>query len=238
MSVPRTNKTSKFLSRRVFCLTAVGCVIAATAALVQAQEPAKDSPAKVYVPSETTVAILPVIDRSGEKAENRRRQQAGNGYRNAIEIFVERGFKIADKNAIAKAIEDAGIDLTDEEDYRRDNFYKVGEAVGADLAIFAFIVDTREDTKRNILTGNEIQGRASVKMWLVDVKEKKPIFSAIVREGKAAGQSKLFATDEGRNRRANAVGNAIKEQFEAFLKPYPKVKEVKVSDEGVIEEKG
>jgi hypothetical protein len=225
-------------NRRAFCASALfGLMLLPVSSTGYARQDAPASPAKTYVPAETTVAILPVIDRSGEKAENRRKQQAGNGYRNLIEIFYERGFKVADKGAVEKAIADAGMDLTDEEDYRRDNFYKVGETVGADLAIFAFIMHTREDTKRNLFSNGEKQGRASVKMWLVDVKQKKPIFSAVVKEGKAAGLSKLFATDEGRNRRANAVGNAIKEQFEEFLKPYPKVKEVKVSDEGVIEEK-
>lgn len=189
-----------------------------------------------YDPAATTVALLPVIDKTGEKLAERRKLQADTGTKNLIELFARRGFKLADPEAVTKAISDLKIDLDDEEDYRRANFYQIGKAVNADLVIFVVIQETREDTKTSLFKGAEKQGRATVKMWLLDVKRETPILSAVVKEGKAAGAGAfLGGALQGTQRRANAVGNAIKEQLEAFLKPYPETKKVEVSKEGKLQ---
>lgn len=194
---------------------------------------AADPPA--YDPAATSVAILPVTDATGEKLAERRKRQADTGYRNLVELFAERGFRIVSPDEVKRAIDEAKLNLEDEEDYRRENFYKVAKAVNADIVAFVLIQDTRMDVKTSLFKGNENQGRAKVKMWVLDAKQEKPILSAFVKEGKAAGASKLFNTNEGTDRRANAVGNAVKDALSDFLKPYPKVKDVKVSSEGKIE---
>lgn len=195
---------------------------------VQAQE-------TKYDPATTTVALLPVIDKTGEKLAERRKLQADTGTKNLIELFARRGFQLAKPEAVTKAISDLKINLDDEEDYRRATFYQVGKAVKADLVVFVVIQETREDTKTSLFKGSEKQGRATVKMWFLDVKRETPILSAVVKEGKAAGSAFLGGALQGTQRRANAVGNAIKEQMEAFLKPYPETKKVEVSKEGKLE---
>ena len=187
---------------------------------------AQTDPAPVkYDPAVTTIAIMPVVDRSGEKVVERRKRQEETGYYNACELFVEHGFKLADPDAVVKAIKDLDLDLQDEESYRRENFYKVAGATNADLVLFVEVMSTGEDRKKRGIFSDkeEIQGKAEVKIWLLDARRKKAIFSALRKEGKAAGVSKVFATNEGTQRRANAVANAVKEQLEAFINAYPKV---------------
>ncbi len=227
--------------KRIFNILSPVCLVFLIALTLLNTRPiaAQDDTTR-YDPATTTIAILPCVDRTGEKVKEWRDRQAGAAYRNAIEQFAQRGFKIADKAEIAKAIADLKLNLDDEEDHRRENFYKVARAVNADLVLFCFVVETREDKKNGGVFGggDEIQGRATVKTWLLDAKKEQKILSADVKEGKAAGKSKLFGTNEGRGRRVNAVGNAVKEQLEPLLKQYPKVKSVKVDDDGTIKESG
>lgn len=175
-----------------------------------------------YVPASTRVAILPAVDRTGERAENRRLAQAKTAYENMVEQFTNKGFQIVSQDEVNAAVAKLGMDLNDEEEYRRENFYSVANAVNADLVIFAVVTDAGQGTKSGGLFGSdELQGKARVKFWLLDAKSKKAVFSAVVKEGKAGGKSKLFATNEGNNRQINSVGNAVKELLEPFLAPYP-----------------
>lgn len=204
----------------------------AVAATESATSPHSDT--GVYDPATTTVAILPVVDRTGEKVIERRKRQEWTGYYNIAELFHERNFKLASPLAVKKAITDQNLDLQDEEAYRRDNFYKIADAVHADLVVFVAVMESREDRKRTGIFGNdknaEIQGRATVKTWLLDAKQRKAIISAVQNEGKAAGVKVGFDTNAGTRRRANAVGNAIKEQLEDFFAPYKKTSSSGLSD--------
>lgn len=178
-----------------------------------------------YVPASTKVAIFPAVDRTGERAENRRQGQAKTAYDNMVDQFQRHGFQIVRQDQVNSAIAKSGIDLNDEEEYRRDNFYQIAESVDADLVIFACVVDASQGKKSGgFFKGDEIQGKARVKFWLLDVKRKKSIYSAVVKEGKAAGKSKLFATNEGSNRQINSVGNAVKELLDPFMEQYPEIK--------------
>ena len=174
-----------------------------------------------YVPASTRVAILPAVDRTGERAENRREGQARAAYENMLDQFKTHGFQVVPQDEVNAAVAKSGIDLNDDEEYRRDNFYGIADAVGADLVIFAVVTDATQDVKKaGIFSSAEKQGRSHVKFWLLDAKKKRAIYSAVVKEGKAAGKSKLFATNEGSNRQINSVGNAVKELLDPFMRPY------------------
>ncbi|MBC8142165.1 MAG: hypothetical protein H7Y38_12075 [Armatimonadetes bacterium] len=177
-----------------------------------------------YIPAQTRVAVLPAVDRTGERAENRRQAQAKAVYENMIEQFTKSGFVVVPQAEVNAAISEAGMDLNDEEAYRRDNFIAVAGAVNADLVIFAAVTDASQGTKSGVFNAGEKEGKARVKFWLLDAKKKKAIYSAVIKEGKAGGASKLFATNEGSNRQINAAGNAVKELLEPFLKPYAPAK--------------
>ena len=175
-----------------------------------------------YQPPETTVALIPVINQGGEKNEGYKAKQTENGDKELRKEFTEHGFKIADEAAVTKAIADLKVDLTDEEQQKKDTLYKIGKAANADLVVLAVITDTAQQFHQGILS-NSREGKAKVKMWLLDAKAEKPIFSAVTHEGKSGGG--FFAgLDKGSARIIIAVANAERDSLKDFFKPYRKVK--------------
>lgn len=211
-------KVSRLISATVVALTCFGGTVAAT---VSTPRPAFAQEDRKYDPATTTVVVLPVVDATGEKVAERRKRQETVGYNNVKELFTKHGFQVVDEAKVTQALANSKVDLSDEENYRRETFYKVAKQAGGDLVVFVLVTDTRTDKKTSLFKGDELQGRAKIKMWLLDAKNEQAILSAVTKEGKAGGASKLFATNEGTDRRANAVGNAVKEQLEDFFKPYP-----------------
>ena len=176
-----------------------------------------------YNPATTTVAILPVIDKTGVKMEKQRIAQIENGKKTLAEQFSRHGFKLVDDSAVARAVADLKINLDDEEEHRRETVYKIGRAVNADLVVFLVVTETRQQLKRSFFS-EEKEGLAKIKIWFLDVKRESPILSAVVKEGKAAGKTFLGpAFESGSDRMANAVSNATKQVLEDFFKPYPVV---------------
>ncbi len=172
-------------------------------------------------PGAARVAILPVVDMTGEK-EDQRRDQANAARAEMISQFTERGFQVIDEAAVAKAIQDLGINFSDEEDQRREPVYKVGKAVGADLVIFVVITQAYAKTKQNLFN-EQREGLAKTKTWLLDVKEEKPVLSAYVWEGKSTGSSGLFSKGN-RSRMGAACGNSVRDVLNDALKAYPRTK--------------
>ena len=177
-----------------------------------------------YEPRQTRVAILPVINQGGEKDAKQRAEQTKRGHQELIHQFKSRGFRLVDEADIIQVCQDNDIDLQDEEQHKRATFYRIGRAVDADLVVFAVI--THVDQRRvlaNTSNSQKLEGRASVKTWLLDVKRERPILNAAAWQ---AGSSRsLFAEfDSGARHIRNAVGGAMKDVLAAFLKPYPVVK--------------
>ena len=177
-----------------------------------------------YAPHRTRVAILPVINQAGEKDAKQRAEQTRRGHEELTRQFKSRGFLLVDEADIAKTCADKEIDLQDEEQQKRATYYQVGRAVDADLVVFALI--THVDQRRvlaNTSGDQKLEGRASVKTWLLDVKRERPILNAATWQ---AGSSRsLFAEfDSGARHIRNAIGGAMKEVLAPFLKSYPTLK--------------
>jgi len=109
---------------------------------------ADDKTTPQYVPAETTVALIPIINQGGEKNEGFKTKQTENGNKELQKEFAEHGFKIADDAAVAKAVADLKLDLTDEEQQKKGNLYKIGKAVNANLVVLAVITDTSQQLSR------------------------------------------------------------------------------------------
>jgi hypothetical protein len=132
---------------------------------VAAPLPATDSDR--YVPQQTTVAILPVIDASGERWKKQSSLIKEGCSQKAIEEFTSHGFNVVPADAVAKAIGDLNVDLTDEEQQKRDTLYKVGKALKADLIMFVVIAETQQkEVDRFLWTSRH--GSAKVKVWLLN----------------------------------------------------------------------
>lgn len=214
---------SRFSSRLVSaCAVSLACLSGAAVLVGPVARPAMAQEDRKYDPATTKVVVLPVVDATGEKVAERRKRQEDVCYKNMNELFTKHGFQVVEEAKVRQALADNKVDLSDEENYRRDTFYKVAKAAGGDLVVFVLITDSRTDKKTSLFKADELQGRAKIKLWFLDAKNEQAIYSAVTKEGKAGGASKLFATNEGTDRRANAAGNAVKEQLEEFFKPYKK----------------
>jgi hypothetical protein len=199
-------------------LSAAVCVYLAAPAPCAAQTP-------LYPPSRTTVAILPVVNESDSKSPEMRARQSDKAQQELTAQFAAHGFLLVPDSAVKQAISDAKIDLTDEDQQKRDTFYKIGTATHADLVAFLVITDTSQGWKQGFIPKRE--GKAKLKMWLVDA-DKQPILSAAVKEAKASANDFMtYAVGSsfgGSEYTIRAIGNGIKDELKDFFKPYPELK--------------
>jgi hypothetical protein len=177
-----------------------------------------------YVPANTRVAILPVIDRSGEK-DDQRRDQANAVKMEAYDQFFQRGFQLIDEVAVSKAVTDSGINFDDEEEHRKDSLYKIGKELNADLVMFVVVDQAYSKLKQNLF-GNQREGLAKTRTWLVDVKDQKPLLSAFIREGKSTGNAGL-GSKGNRSHMGAACSNATRDTLNAVLTSFERDKEKK-----------
>jgi histidinol phosphatase-like enzyme len=182
----------------------------------------KDAPQ--YVPAQTRVLILPVINQSGEKDRKQRADQIAAGQKEVEKQFRSRGFQISEHAVVEKTLADLKIDLTDEENHNRSTLYKIGEAQNADIV--AFVVITNVDQKRVQRPfgddDHQLESRANIKIWVLDVKHQQPLLSAFRQEAQA--KNILFASfDSGARLIRKAVEGAVRDSLKETLAPYPVV---------------
>lgn len=199
-------------------LNVLRTMLGVAAAVLYCGPAAAQRPAPEYVPGNTVVCVLPVINKSGEKSAKQNADQAIKAHDRIVALFKERGFIVSPEAAGTDAIKRLDVDIQDEENYNRATLYKIGAEAKADLMVFAVITNVEQAIERR-WTGERKQGRATVKMWLLDVKEKKAILSAVSKEASAEG---IVGWQKGskqiRDAASRAAGNALSD----FLEKYPK----------------
>ena len=167
-----------------------------------------------FVPAETTVLILPTQNISGDKHEALKKEQIRESDDTLKLQFESRGFKVLNSEVSSKLILDAKIDLTDEENYRKDLFYDLGSKGNADIVVFNSIIGTRQQ-KRNDFFEN-LEGFATMRTWILGVKDKNPILKGERYEGTSAKNGSV-----GFGRQVRAVRIGLDKATLEFLKPYP-----------------
>lgn len=181
------------------------------AALAFAQAP-------VYVPSETRVLVVPPMNTSGDKYEEMKQNQIDEARKTLRSRFAERGFQLVSEEESAQIFKDSGVDFADEENWRKEPLYKMGEAAHARLVVFTVIERTYQKKTERLL-GESLEGYAALKTWLLDVQDKKPILSAAKFEAKSSRNA-----NTGSLKQIRAVRLGLDEQLKEFLKPYPTLK--------------
>ena len=199
---------------------------------------AEEKPATfTYTPGSTVVAILTVIkkeDASDGKAKNApkdaplQERHSAKAREELATLFTGHGFRLADDDAVQKEIAGDKIDLSDEENQRRAVFYQIGKAVHADLVVFVIIESVSRHNKSNSILGQQKEGKALLKLWLVDADREQPILNAVQHEGKAASNAfmdnQIGADTNGYTRYTiRAVGHGLDDILKDFFKPYPEV---------------
>lgn len=174
-----------------------------------------------YVPDETRVVLLPVANVSGEKDAKQRSLQAENGKRELVKRFAERGFRLAEPRTIRRALDDLHADLSGEERLRREELERVGRALEADLAVYVEITDVSQQLNQNLFSKTR-EGKAKIRMWILDVARGAPLLNGVVLEGSSTG-GHFGELEKGSRRIVLAVANGIRHLLEPILKPYPVV---------------
>ena len=221
----------------------VPALIFAAACLALVSAPAaraEDAPAAVtYTPATTVVAILPVIkkEEADPKSDKKnpprdaalQERHVAKAREELATLFTAHGFRLADDAAVSKALADGKIDLTDEENQRRAVFYQVGKAAHADLVVFVIIESISRHNKSNSIFGQQKEGKALLKLWLVDADREQPLLSGVQHEGKAASNAfldnQIGPDTNGYTRYSiRAVGHGLDDILKDFFKPYPEVR--------------
>lgn len=180
---------------------------------------AKTQDVTLYVPSKTSVVILPVVDETGAKDAN---DDVIIAKQSLTDQFTNRGFNVINEATILGAISKSKIDLTDEEQQKQATFYTLCKAVGADLVVFELVTDKQSkesDTWFNLV------GHAKIKFWLLDGNKEQAILSAKAFDGSDGGRD--ARTHYGSYLATHAVRDATEHALKDFFKPYPVVSKPK-----------
>ena len=190
-----------------------------------------DTPPVQYTPSTTTVALLPVINIAKSKHPDKDAQmqanQAKEGNQALRQAFEGRGFKIVDSNLITSAMQTNRVNPADQASWTSDNLAAVGASVHADLVVLMVITDTYQGFRRGFLVlGAQREGKATTKLWLVDVRSRTPVIDCRTAAGKVQETALMGWAFGGMGTGGSsfvlrAIDDATNKNLEAFVKPYP-----------------
>ncbi len=168
----------------------------------------------VFKPADTKVLLLPSVNISGDKHIALREEQIKESDSTLLRNFSTRGFQVIAGDAAAQITKSSEVDFTDEENYRKEVFYKIGEQAGVDIIVFNVITRTMQK-KRNDIFEN-LEGFATMRTWVLDVKAKKPFLRGDSYDGTSAKNMSV-----GFGRQVRAVRLGLDQSLREFFKPYP-----------------
>jgi hypothetical protein len=187
------------------------CVFACSA---HAKDEAAAAPK--FEPTKTIVAIIPVVNESG-KDDDQALKLCTVGTSACEEQFTSHGFQLVAQSAIAKALADNKIDLTDEENRGKDTMSVVGKAVSADIVMMAVLKPTKDRVRMGLITARKSK-EAVIDMKLLDVSDATYIMNAVYKgTGKGSGFADFSSSS---SLREVAVKGAVTNAFKDFMKPY------------------
>lgn len=171
-----------------------------------------------YKPSETTVAILPIVNQAGgaEEAKQEQSQEAADFLKFQ---FAERKFQTLEDKKVQQSVADLRLDLNDSENRTKVNYAKVAEALSARLVVATVILDMDSAYKFNLL-GRRKEGRAKVEVKVFDAQTQEYVCVQIA-DGKQKGN--FFFPDFAKSKKLRNVSlaKALEAALKDFLKPYP-----------------
>lgn len=168
-----------------------------------------------------TLALLPVVNVSGEKWEELKSRQVEKVNEHVVKEFTARGFAVVPGDAILEAVKRRELDLKDEEVWKRQTFFDLGKDVGAKYVLFIAITRT-EQKQQNRALYTDLEGQAEIKMWLLNCESGEAIVSAKTFVGRSGGAR--VGDGKGSNRQIQAAANAVGLGLRDFLKSFPVVK--------------
>lgn len=167
-------------------------------------------------PVTTRVVILPTLSTTGDKFVEMVENQRKEGDKTLVRLFSERKFNVAPLEDGKAAFDSAKIDFSDEENQRKDVLFKIGEDAKADILVFTIITRTWNKSTEGFLTV-KAEGFATLKTWVLDVKNKIAILPGKSIEGVSSMNSPAMSA-----RQIRAVRVGMENQLKEFLAGFPK----------------
>jgi hypothetical protein len=187
-----------------------------------AVRPSQDAARAARVAPGARVALLPVVNLSGEKDAKQRRDQILKAEDELNRQFGRRGFTVLPRAEVERALADAKLDLTDEENHNRATLFGVGKALNADLIVFVVITDVDQRRVQTAFDIDEMVGKAKTKTWLLSVPDGVALLSAYRQESQS--RSNLAPSfDSGARLIRKSVEGTVRDALADFLKQYPEV---------------
>ncbi|MFZ4506839.1 MAG: hypothetical protein ACOYON_03990 [Fimbriimonas sp.] len=165
-----------------------------------------------------SVAIVPIQNLSGEKWEALKQNQINKSEEYLRDQFGKRGFSLVPKTDLRDAIAELKIDFTDEEQQKRSVLFDLAKKVKADYIIFAVITETNQ-AQRDRTFYTDIEGKASVKIWLLNAQKETAILSAKTFVGRSGGNR--LGDGKGSERQIQAAANALRDGLKDFFTDFP-----------------
>jgi hypothetical protein len=165
------------------------------------------------------VALVPVLNLSGEKWEELKARQISKSNEFLRTEFAKRGFSVVPDAELTQAIGELKIDFTDEEQQKRSTLFELGKKLNADYILFGVITAT-EQKKQDRAFYKDVEGRADVKVWFLDVRGEKPLLSAKTVTGRSGGNRMSF-DNKGSDRQVQASANAFRDALKEFFLAHP-----------------
>lgn len=166
-----------------------------------------------------SVLVLPVQNTTGEKWAAFKEKQTERSAKHLSEIFAKRGFRVIDGTLALKFAEDAKVDFSDEENYRKAVLFDLAKRAETDYVVLAVITATDQNMKERLFY-KDIEGSADVKMWLLDARKEEAIVSAKTFTGRSGGNRGGIGITKGSDRQIQAAINAINAGTKDFLKGF------------------
>lgn len=186
--------------------------LAGFALLLQSQAAPAAAPSR-------SLALLPVIHASGEKWQELKESQIKKIEEYARQEFPKRGIAVVPSETVEGALKELNLDMTDEENHRRGPLFDVGRKLGVDYVLFTVVTETSQKQQERLFY-KDIEGQATLKTWLLDVKAEKPILSGAVKVGRSGGNR--VGDGKGSSRQIQAAANALRDSLKPFFDSLPK----------------
>lgn len=181
-----------------------------------------------YVPAQTTVAILPVLNESRGDWQGLKDRQTEKAQTELARRFAQSGFSLADNALVANALGDQNLKPGNMAAYTPTLLAEIGRASDADLVAFLVITDSHQGFRHGLaqLLGQQREGEAKVQLWVIDTRTGKTLANGLTASGKARGNplanTLLHGIGQGGSDYViRAVGDAVGQSLREFLQAYP-----------------
>ena len=178
------------------------CLLCFPVAAFGADEPQSTTPKPpVFEPAKTRVLVLPTISKVGDQVA-KTANAPEQAQKMIEEQFSQRGFVTATAEEVKKALAAAKIDLTDLENYTKDQIAAAGKEAGVALAV-GTVLQAFESDARNLCV---------LRVKVLDVGAGNYLVNGVFK-GEKGGLSR-------KKGRLAAMGNAVEKALVDLLKPY------------------